>query len=98
MPSDLEIQIIRYYPPGVTTIVASSFSCFLGRIDENTVLKYPHDESPDINEQTRLTIEAQIYTPTSQPPTTDHQSVMSIDKTITSRAGENVAGSARALR
>jgi hypothetical protein len=33
------------YPPGVTTIVASSFSCFLGRIDENTVLKYPHDES-----------------------------------------------------
>ena len=62
MPSDLEIQIIRHYPPGVTAIVASSFSCFLGRIDKNTVLKYPHDESPDIHEQTRLAIEAQIYT------------------------------------
>jgi hypothetical protein len=62
MTSDLEIQIIRYYPPGVTAIVASSFSYFLGRIDENTVVKYPHDESPDINEQTRLAIEAQIYT------------------------------------
>jgi hypothetical protein len=62
MPSDLEIQIIRHYPPGVTTIVASSFCCFLGRIDENTVLKYPYYKNPDINEQTRLVIEVQIYT------------------------------------
>jgi serine/threonine protein kinase len=62
MPTDLEIEIIRYYPPGVTTIIASSFSCFLGRMDEDTVLKYPHDKNPDIHEQARLNIEAQIYT------------------------------------
>ncbi|KAH6710667.1 kinase-like domain-containing protein [Leptodontidium sp. MPI-SDFR-AT-0119] len=30
MSPDLEIEIIDYYPPGVTDIIASSFSCFLG--------------------------------------------------------------------
>ncbi|KAH9224970.1 hypothetical protein DL95DRAFT_517112 [Leptodontidium sp. 2 PMI_412] len=62
MSPDLEIEIIDYYPPGVTDIIASSFSCFLGRIDDSTVLKYPHDKSPDIKDQARIHIEAQIYT------------------------------------
>jgi len=61
MAPDMEIEIIRYYAPGVTAIIASSFSYFLGRIDDNTVLKYPHEENPDIDTQARLTIEAQIY-------------------------------------
>ncbi|KAI9053502.1 hypothetical protein LZ554_002457 [Drepanopeziza brunnea f. sp. 'monogermtubi'] len=58
---DLETEIISYYPPGVTEIIASSFSCSLGRIDDTTVLKYLHDESPDIKAQARLHIEAQMY-------------------------------------
>ncbi|ELR01877.1 hypothetical protein GMDG_05064 [Pseudogymnoascus destructans 20631-21] len=54
MAPDLEIEIIRYYAPGVTAIIASSFSYFLGLIDDNTILKYPHEENPDIDTQVQL--------------------------------------------
>lgn len=62
MPPDLEINIIPYYPHGVRNIIASSFDCLLGQVDEDTVLKYSHRENPDSQQQTRLNIEAQIYT------------------------------------
>jgi hypothetical protein len=62
MTSDLEIQIIRYYPPPVSRLSLLPASVVFWGISMRTQYsKYPHDESPDINEQTRLAIEAQIY-------------------------------------
>jgi hypothetical protein len=56
MKADMEIEFKYYYPPGVSEIIACSFDFFVGRIDEYTVLKYPHGA------QMRLDVEAQIYT------------------------------------
>lgn len=35
------IHIRRYCPPGVSEIIASGGQCFIGAIDDSTVLKYP---------------------------------------------------------
>ncbi|KAJ5751491.1 uncharacterized protein N7511_008456 [Penicillium nucicola] len=35
------IEVPRYYPPGVTEIIGRGGECFVGAIDEFTVLKYP---------------------------------------------------------
>lgn len=48
MSPDLEINITPYCPHGVTTVIASSFDCLLGLVDEDTVLKYPHRRDPGI--------------------------------------------------
>jgi len=61
MSPKTEIEVPIYHAPGVTTIVASSFYFFLGLIDENTVLKYPHDQIPDKDAKLRLDIEARMY-------------------------------------
>ncbi|KAL2062445.1 hypothetical protein VTL71DRAFT_6711 [Oculimacula yallundae] len=61
-PEDEWFQIKDYYPPGVTNIIASSFSCFISHIDENLVLKYPNIESLEINVQARIHSESQLYT------------------------------------
>jgi serine/threonine protein kinase len=35
------IEVPRYYPPGVSEIIGRGGECFVGAIDEFTVLKYP---------------------------------------------------------
>lgn len=35
------IEVSRYYPPGVSEIIGRGDECFVGAIDEFTVLKYP---------------------------------------------------------
>jgi len=61
MAPNLQVEILPYYPPRVTAIIASSFSYFVGRIDDDTVPKYQNEENLDINTLARLNIEAQIY-------------------------------------
>ena len=59
----MEIEIKKYYPPRVSEIIACSFDFFVGRIDDHTVLKYPHGEQNlCADAQTRLDVEAHIYT------------------------------------
>lgn len=35
------VEVRRYYPPGVLEIISRGSQCFIGAIDEFTVLKYP---------------------------------------------------------
>jgi serine/threonine protein kinase len=35
------VEVRRYYPPGVSEIIARGGKCFIGVINESTVLKYP---------------------------------------------------------
>jgi serine/threonine protein kinase len=63
MVADSIIEFAAHRPPGVADILATSFDYCIGRIDHETVLKYLHKkQSPDIEAQENLAIEAQIYT------------------------------------
>jgi Serine/threonine protein kinase len=50
------VEVRRYYPPGVSEIIGRGGECFIGAIDDSTVLKYPC--IPGNHESIR--IEAQI--------------------------------------
>jgi serine/threonine protein kinase len=63
MAADTIIECTAHCPLGVTEILATSFDYCIGRIDHETVLKYLHKkQSPDIEAQENLAVEAQIYT------------------------------------
>lgn len=50
------VQLRQHLPPGVKRIIAHGGGCWIGRVDETTVLKYPHTAE----EMKRLRIEAKI--------------------------------------
>lgn len=50
------VEIHRYLPSGVKQIVAHGGGCWIGEVDERTVLKYPHTNE----EMKRVQIEASI--------------------------------------
>lgn len=70
MPTDIEssqlpsnvrvITINRYYPSGVSEIIARSACRFIGIVDESTVMKYPKIEG-DRQCREWLEIKAKIY-------------------------------------
>jgi serine/threonine protein kinase len=63
MAADSRIEFTAYCPPSVSEILATSFDYCIGRVDNNTVLKYLHKKQyPDVEAQENLAVEAQIYT------------------------------------
>lgn len=48
----------QYYPPGVTKVLGSGASTWIGIVDDSTVLKYPLDPGGDM---TRLEVERKLY-------------------------------------
>ncbi|KAK7178102.1 serine threonine protein kinase [Paraphaeosphaeria sporulosa] len=51
------VEIHRYLPQGVKRIIAHGGGCWIGEVDETTVLKYPHTDE----EMKWVQIEAKIY-------------------------------------
>lgn len=47
----------QYHPPGVTSVIASGMSTWIGEVDECTVLKYPLEPSGDMS---RLEVERKL--------------------------------------
>lgn len=71
---DDAIQIKEWYPPGVTSIITSTFDGYIGRMEDGTILKYLHKFPAETDpERVRVTanmerqakasldVEAQIY-------------------------------------
>lgn len=50
------VELHRYLPQGVKRIIAHGGGCWIGEVDETTVLKYPHTRE----EMNRVQIEAKM--------------------------------------
>jgi len=61
------VKLKRYFPLGVKGIITIGGSCWIGEVDDSTVLKYPHD-SKDEAEAKRLHTEYKILSLLGQHP------------------------------
>ncbi|KAH8903008.1 hypothetical protein BR93DRAFT_202889 [Coniochaeta sp. PMI_546] len=61
------VRLTRYFPPGVKGIIATGGSCWIGEVDDSTVLNYPH-EREDEAEAKRLHTEHKILSLLGQHP------------------------------
>ncbi len=59
------VELKRYIPPTVKRGITIGSSCWIGEVDDSTVLKYPYERDVELN---RFQTEYQILTILSKNP------------------------------